>query len=198
LTGGIATGKSTATQFFAEAGARMIDADQLARRIVEPGRPALDEIRRSYGDEVIRPDGTLDRETLGAKIFRDPAARARLNAIVHPRVAEEAEREMERILGEDPDALVVYDVPLLFEVDMADQFDLVAVVYAPRSEQKRRLVERDGIDAAQAEARINSQMDIEEKARRADLVLDNRGTVDDLRGQIESAVRRIRRQNLKK
>ena len=176
----------------------MIDADQLARRVVEPGRPALDEIRRSYGDEVIRPDGTLDRETLGAKIFRDPAARARLNAIVHPRVAEEAEREMERILGEDPDALVVYDVPLLFEVDMADQFDLVAVVYAPRSEQKRRLVERDGIDAEQAEARINSQMDIEEKARRADLVLDNRGAVDDLRGQIESAVRRIRRQNLKK
>jgi dephospho-CoA kinase len=100
--------------------------------------------------------------------------------------------------GEDPDALVVYDVPLLFEVDMADQFDLVAVVYAPRSEQKRRLVERDGIDAEQAEARINSQMDIEEKARRADVVLDNRGTVDDLRGQIESVVRRIRRQNLKK
>jgi dephospho-CoA kinase len=198
LTGGIATGKSTATKCFIEAGARVIDADQLARRVVEPGLPALEEIRRSFGQGVIRADGTLDREALGAKIFGDSKARARLNEIVHPRVAEESRRQIDAVLREEPTALVVYDVPLLFEGELADQFDLVAVVYAPRSEQERRLAQRDGLSPEQVEARIRSQMDIEEKACRADVVLDNNGTIRDLKRQVEALVNRIRNGTLEK
>jgi dephospho-CoA kinase len=195
LTGGIATGKSTATRYFAAADVPVIDADFLARRVVEPGRPALQEIRQEYGEGVIRPDGSLDRDALAAQVFRDSRARARLNEIVHPRVEKEAQREIEKILDANPEALVVYDVPLLFEVGMAARFDLVALVYVPQPEQKRRLMLRDGLSCDQAQARIDSQMDIAEKARLADVVLDNQGSVETLRLQIESLTERIRARN---
>jgi dephospho-CoA kinase len=189
LTGGIATGKSTASRFFQEAGVPVVDADRLARQVVEPGRPAWEEIRREFGDAVFRADGTLDREALAEIVFRDPAARARLNGIVHPRVAEEAALEMHRLLDADPEGLVVYDVPLLFETGGEDRFELVAVVYAPRDEQIRRLRERDGLSREAAERRLDSQLDIEEKARRADVVLDNRGSREQLRAQVMELIR---------
>jgi dephospho-CoA kinase len=192
LTGGIATGKSTAARYFAEAGVPVIDADVLSRRVVEPGRPALRDIRQEYGEGVIRPDGSLDRDALAARVFRDAKQRARLNEIVHPRVEKEAQREIEKVLDANPEALVVYDVPLLFEVGMAARFDLVALVYVPKAEQKSRLMARDGLSCDEAEARIASQMDIAEKARLADVVLDNQGTVERLRLQIESLIERIR------
>jgi dephospho-CoA kinase len=192
LTGGIATGKSTAARFFEEAGVPVVDADQLARRVVEPGRPALEEIRRAFGDGVVGPDGRLDRAALGALVFRDRAARSRLEAIVHPRVAEEAEGEVQRLLAEAPEGVVVYDVPLLYETGAAGRFDLVAVVYVPRAEQLRRLRQRDGLSREDAERRLASQLDIEEKARRADAVLDNRGSREELRAQVRELVRRVR------
>jgi len=188
LTGGIATGKSTAARFFVEAGAYLIDADELSRRVVERGRPAIEEIRAVFGDWVVRCDGTLDP---------DSEARARLNSILHPKIADEAREEIQRILREDPRALVVYDVPLLFETGMEDRFDLVAVVYVPRREQERRLILRNGLMREQAAARIDSQMDIEEKARRAAVVIDNQGTVEDLRGQVVALVKTVREKNKK-
>jgi len=184
LTGGIATGKSTAARFFAEAGAVVIDADLLARRVVAPGSPCLEEIRREFGERVLRPDGSLDREGLGAIVFSDARRRARLNALVHPRVAAEAEREIQAAHARDPEALIVYDVPLLFEGGMEGRFDRVVVVYVPREEQLRRLRLRDGISEEEAEARLRSQLDIEEKARRADEVLDNTGSVESLGRQV--------------
>jgi dephospho-CoA kinase len=195
LTGGIATGKSTAARFFVDAGARLIDADDLSRRVVERGRPAIAEIRTAFGGGVIRSDGTLDRDALGGLIFADPEARARLNSILHPKIADEAREEIQRFLSEDPQALVVYDVPLLFETGMEDRFDLVAVIYLPRTEQEKRLIARNGLTREQAAARIASQMDIEEKVRRADVVIDNRGTVDELREQVIGLVETVRERN---
>lgn len=192
LTGGIATGKSTAARFFEEAGVPVVDADRLARRVVEPGRPALEDIRRAFGDAILGPDGRLDRAALGALVFRDPAARARLEAIVHPRVAAEAEREVRRLLAETPGGIVVYDVPLLYETGAEGRFDLVAVVYVPRAEQLRRLCRRDRLSPQAAGLRLASQLDIEEKARRADAVLDNQGSRDGLRAQVRQLIRRVR------
>ncbi len=195
LTGGIASGKSTAARVFEALGARVIDADRVARRVVEPGRPALAEIRQAFGPGVIRPDGSLDREALGRIVFSDGGARKRLNAIVHPRVAEEVERELAEALRADPRAVVVYDVPLLFEGRMEDRFDLVVVVHVHRELQERRLRARDGLGPEEALARIRSQMDIDEKARRAHVVLDNRGEPADLEEQVRRLMERIRRHN---
>jgi len=190
LTGGIATGKSTAARFFAEQGAVVIDADVLARRVVAPGSPCLAEIREAFGEGVLSPDGTLDREALGAIVFGDEGARARLNSIVHPRVGLEADREMRAARERDPEAVVIYDVPLLFESGMEDRFDRVVVVYIPRTEQLRRLRARDGLTVKEAEARLQSQWDIEDKARRADDILDNRGPLGTLRQQVVDLLER--------
>ncbi len=195
LTGGIGSGKSTAARFFREAGATVIDADILARRAVQPGQPALEEIRQSFGEAVIRDDGTLDREMLGRLAFSDVEVRARLNAIVHPRVQAMAEREIAEALAASPDGLVVYDVPLLFETGAEARVDLVAVVYAPAEVQERRLQRRDGMDAEAIRARLRSQDDIEEKARRADVVLDNGGTPEDLRRQVMELVEQLSARN---
>ncbi len=195
LTGGIGSGKSTAAGFFREAGATVIDADILARRAVQPGQPALEEIRQAFGEAVIRDDGTLDREVLGRMAFSDATVRTRLNTIVHPRVQAAAEREIAEALAASPDGLVVYDVPLLFETGTEARVDLVAVVYAPAEVQKRRLQRRDGMDAEAIRARLRSQDDIEEKARRADVVLDNGGTPEDLRRQVMDLVEQLSARN---
>jgi len=195
LTGGIATGKSTASRFFVEAGVAVVDADQLARRVVEPGLPAWEEIRREFGDAILQPDGTLSREALAAIVFRDPSAMARLNAIVHPRVAEAGAAEVARLLAADPGGLVVYDVPLLYETGGEGRFDQVAVVYVPRATQFARLRERDELSTEEAEARLASQLDIEEKARRANVVLDNRGSREALREQVFDLVRETKARN---
>jgi dephospho-CoA kinase len=195
LTGGIATGKSTAARFLAEAGLPVIDADVLARRVVEPGTSAFREIAAAFGEGVVLPDGHLDRAALGTRVFADREARDTLNAIVHPRVEKEARRELERIRAEDPDAIVVYDVPLLFEAGLTARFDAVIVVYASRDEQLRRLMARDRISEEEARSRIASQMDIEEKARRADFVLDNMGSVADLGSQVAELLERLRRRS---
>ncbi len=195
LTGGIGSGKSTAARFFREAGATVVDADILARRAVQPGQPALEEIRRAFGEAVTHADGTLDREALGRLVFSDAKARARLNDIVHPRVQAMAEREIAEALAASPDGLVVYDVPLLFETGADARVDLVAVVYAPAEVQERRLRRRDGIGSEAVRARLRSQDDIEEKARRADVLLDNRGTPEDLRRQVMDLVEQLSARN---
>lgn len=195
LTGGIGSGKSTAAGFFREAGATVIDADILARRAVQPGQPALEEIRRAFGEAVIRDDGTLDREALGRLAFSDAKVRTRLNAIVHPKVQAMAEREIAEALASSPDGLVVYDVPLLFETGAEARVDLVAVVYASAEVQERRVQRRDGMDAEAVRARLRSQEDIEEKARRADVVLDNGGTPEDLRRQVMDLVKQLSARN---
>lgn len=175
LTGGIASGKSTVSGFLCDAGARIIDADKIARAVVQQGTPAYDEIYSFFGRTILRPDGSIDRERLGEIIFSDPEKQLRLNAIVHPRVFEQSARMVEHIAAEAPDAVVIMDIPLLLEAGMEKDLAEVIVVYVPEPVQLKRLMKRDGIDEMAAMARIRAQMPIEEKRTRATIVIDNRG-----------------------
>ncbi|TAL17525.1 dephospho-CoA kinase [bacterium] len=195
LTGSIATGKSLAASFFEELGVTVIDADLLARKVVEPGTPALGEIVKRFGPKVLLKDGSLDRAALGKLIFPDEKARSDLNAIIHPRVAREAELEFSRAFAADPDSFVVYNVPLLYETGMEKGFDLVVVVVASPSTQLERLTTRDGFTLFEARERIASQMDIFKKAGLAGAVLENEGSVEELRLQVAALAAAIRGHN---
>jgi len=172
LTGGIASGKSTFAAALRGLGAPVIDADSLARAAVAKGTPGLADVVAAFGEGVLGPDGDLDRRRMAERIFSDPSARARLESIVHPRVRALFRRERERLTG-DGHAVAFYDVPLLYEVGLDREVDLVIVVWAPREAQVARLAARDGLSCAQAEARLAAQMPIDEKAARADVVVLN-------------------------
>jgi dephospho-CoA kinase len=185
LTGGIGTGKSTVARMLTARGATLIDADQLAREVVEPGTPALREIVEEFGESVIRADGSLDRPALGAIVFADEARRARLNAITHPRVgALMASRIAEALATGAP--LVVVDVPLLFEGARQDQFEGVLLVWAPPALQLQRLVERDGWVEEEARQRIAAQMPIDDKRALATWLIDNSGSLTDTERQVDA------------
>jgi dephospho-CoA kinase len=173
LTGGIAAGKTVVADRLAELGAVRIDADRLAREVVEPGTPALAEIAQRFGAGVIRDDGSLDRPALGAVVFQDPDARRDLEAITHPAVRALSARRMAEAGEADPDAIVVYDIPLLVESGRVDEFDRIIVVHAPREERIRRLVELRGMPRAEAERRIASQASDEDRLAVADDVVDS-------------------------
>ena len=174
LTGGIGTGKSTVASALRALGVPVIDADQLARAAVAKGTPGLSAVVAEFGKGVLAADGELDRKRMGALVFADPAARARLEAAVHPAVRALFRAELARLAAEGHD-LAVYDVPLLYEANAEGEVDLAAVVWAPRETQLARLAERDGLGRAEAEARLAAQLPIDEKAARADAVVLNDG-----------------------
>lgn len=196
LTGGIASGKSTVARRLVEHGAVHIDADELARRVVEPGKPALAQIVEEFGSGVLRNDGTLDRAKLGEIVFGDEAARAKLNAIVHPAVRALTGKLIERAVAEDPDAVIVYDVPLLVEASVPDdlRFDLIVVTSAPRRTQVERLVEERGLDPIQAEARVDAQVGNTERLAIADVVIDTDGSMAHTMSQTDALWQRIRQE----
>jgi dephospho-CoA kinase len=180
LTGGIGSGKSEVARRLAEHGAVLIDADVAARKVVEPGSPGLAQVAEAFGDEVLRPDGSLNRERLGEIVFGDPGLRAKLNAIVHPLVRawmQEAERAAVRANG---DAVVVHDVPLLAESRGTAGFDTVIVVDVPPDLQIERLVSQRGMPEEQARARMAAQAGREQRLAVADIVIGNSGSLDDL------------------
>lgn len=183
LTGGIGSGKSTVARLLAQRGAVVIDADHIAREIVEPGQPALAEIAERFGAEVISPDGSLDRGALAAIVFADSVALADLNAITHPRIAQ---RTAELIEAAPDDAVVVYDMPLLVENGLTEGWDHVIVVDADRDVRIQRLIER-GLDTADIEARMSRQATDEQRRAVADIVIDNSGDVDALETQVAAA-----------
>ncbi len=191
LTGGIATGKSTFAAALRALGVPVVDADDLARGAVARGSPALSAIERAFGSDVIGPDGELDRKRMAARVFADPAARSRLEAIVHPAVREAMSAEAARLAAAGND-LVFYDVPLLYEVGLERKVDCVVVVHAPSEVQKRRLAVRDGLSDAEAQARLAAQMPIDEKAERADVVVENDGDVESLRAKAGLLLRDLR------
>lgn len=191
LTGGIASGKSTVARRLVEHGAVHIDADELARRVVEPGKPAFNAIVEEFGHGVVRRDGGLDREKLGELVFNDHEARAKLNAIVHPAVRELSARLIERAEHDDADAVVVYDVPLLVEASVDHPFDLVVVTNAPRRTQVKRLVEERGFEPGQAEARVDAQADNAERLAIADVVIDTDGSIAHTMSQTDALWHRI-------
>ena len=180
LTGGIASGKSLVAAELAARGAIVIDADVLAREVVEPGTPALARIVERFGPQILR-DGQLDRSRLGEIVFADPAAREDLERIVHPAVRARA-AELER--AADPDAVVVHVIPLLVETGQQQDFDLVVTVDVDHETQIQRLISRNGYSHAAAESRTAAQVSREDRRTASDVVLDNTGNVAQLRGQI--------------
>ena len=188
LTGGIGSGKSMVAQMFAQLGAAVVDADQLARDVVEPGQPALQEIAATFGPEVLLPDGRLDRPRLAGIIFADPAERAKLDAITHPRIRARMDEEIEaRRSG--PGVLLV-DIPLLYENDRVNTVEKVIVVWVDPPTQLRRLRQRSGLSAEAARQRISAQMPLDAKRARADHVIDNSGELEETRRQVEAIYRR--------
>jgi len=180
LTGGIGSGKSTVAGLLAARGAVVVDADRIAREVVEPGTPGLAAVVEAFGVGVLAADGRLDRPALAAIVFTDPAARARLDAVVHPLVRE---RSVELIAAAPSDAVLVNDVPLLVETGQAGTYDLVLVVEADLATRLTRLVQR-GLTEEDARARIASQATDEQRRAVADVVLDNSGTREQLAEQV--------------
>lgn len=191
LTGGIASGKSTIAALLRDRGAIIVDADAIVRDVQSPGSPVLDAIVREFGSEVLTDDGALDRAALGSRVFGHPDRLAVLNSLVHPAVREESERRFHEARLADPDAVVVYDVPLLAEARGGDQWDLVVVAHAPSDVRARRLVENRGSSEEEARARIGSQASDEERLRLADVVIDTTGDMEDTRRQVDELWERI-------
>ncbi|KAJ1926174.1 Dephospho-CoA kinase [Tieghemiomyces parasiticus] len=190
LTGGIATGKSTVTATFREAGIPIVDADLIARQVVEPGQPAHRAIAQHFGPDVFLPNGTLDRPRLGQIIFADETQRRVLNGITHPAVRRRMLREVLcHYLHGSP--LVVLDVPLLFESQLDRFVSATVVVYCDEATQLARLMGRDGFDETTARQRMAAQMDMEAKCARADIVIDNTGDRAATRVQVLRLIKRL-------
>jgi len=182
LTGGVASGKSTVSAILAELGAVVIDADLIAREVVARGTPGLDAVVAEFGADVLTPEGDLDRPAMGRLVFGDADARKRLEAIIHPMVHARS-AELEAAAGDH--AVVVHDIPLLAEVGRAGGFDEVVVVDAPAELQLVRMVEERGWTREDAESRIAAQATREDRLAIATHVIDNTGTLDDLRARVE-------------
>ena len=191
LTGGIASGKSTVAQMLACLGAAIVDADALAREVVEPGRDAWREIVKSFGPEVLQADRTLDRQKLRATIFNDPAARKKLESIIHPRVRALAEERIAQHAAAGY-PVVVYEVPLLFEGNLHEWLRPVVLVACSVEVQKRRLEQRDGVSAEAAQKHIAAQMSLEEKRRLADYIIENDGDLTELERQVRAVLEKIK------
>ena len=191
LTGGIAAGKSVIGARLAELGAVHIDADELAREVVAPGEPALARIVEQFGPSVIGVDGALDRATLGAIIFSDPAQRALLNAITHPMVRARAKKLMAEAEAANPTAVVVYNVPLLVETGPVEGYDLVVVAMASEDVRLSRLTDVRGMSLDEAHGRIAAQATDEQRRAVADVVITTGGTMDETLAQIDELWARV-------
>lgn len=191
LTGGIASGKSTVAKILESLGAAIVNADTLSREVVEPGREAWQEIVAAFGAEVLQPDQGLDRQKLRTIIFNNPEARRKIESIIHPRVRALAEQRIHDHTAAGYD-VVVYEVPLLFEGNLHEWLRPVILVACDVDTQLQRLQQRDGLDRAQAQKHIDAQMSLTEKRRLADYVIENNGSVDDLKRQVEAVLEKIK------
>lgn len=183
ITGGIATGKSTVVKYFKEQGFPVVDGDQIARAIVEPGMPALKALAQAFGSEIIQ-SGKLDRKKLARIVFEDDQKRREMDQILDGYLRETITNQIKEATKVAP--LVIADIPLLYEADYGQYMDQVAVVYIPEELQQKRLMKRDNLTEAEARKRIDSQLSIEEKRRRADVVFDNQGSVSETWAQVQA------------
>ncbi len=191
LTGGIASGKSTVARMFAGLGADILDADSVARDAVKPNSPGCRALFELLGAEYFAPDGELDRHKLRELIIRDAGVRSRVNAALHPVIFACMDREWERIRAADPDAVVIFDIPLLFESGSAGFFDTIILVYVPAKVQVDRLMQRDGLTRPEAENTLTMQLPIESKKARAHFVIDNSADIESTRRQVLSLWKKI-------
>ncbi|MBW3630763.1 MAG: dephospho-CoA kinase [Gemmatimonadetes bacterium] len=186
LTGNIGSGKSTVARIWASLGAELVDADRLARLVVEPGTPSLRAVVERWGPGVLDAGGALDRSALREIVFADPAERAALEAILHPAIAELRDQEYRRLKRAGA-ATVIADIPLLFEAGLEDEFDVVVLVDAPEAVRRERIVRDRGLAPEQADRMITAQMPAAEKRQRADLVIENDGSKEDLESRARAA-----------
>jgi dephospho-CoA kinase len=191
LTGGIASGKSTVAKILESLGAAIVNADALSREVVEPGREAWQEIVVAFGAEVLQPDQGLDRQKLRTIIFNNPAARRKIESIIHPRVRALAEQRIREHTAAGY-GVIVYEVPLLFEGNLHEWLRPVILVACDVDTQLQRLQQRDGLDRAQAQKHIDAQMSLTEKRRLADYVIENNGSLDELKRQVEAVLEKIK------
>jgi len=200
LTGGIATGKTTVAAILRNLGCHMLDADKIAHHLIEPGAAAYEDVVREFGRGILTADGRVDRKKLGAIVFADPARLARLNAIVHPRVLETQDRELEALERGDSYAIAVVEAALLIEAGYAPKLDCLVVTWCTPEQQLERLTRQDtngvagrGLTLEQARQRIAAQMPIEEKRRMADEVIDCSGSLEHTREQVIALVDKLKR-----
>lgn len=189
ITGGIASGKSTVSALLRDRGFPVVDADRIARKVVEPGEPALDRIREVFGEDMIDGSGRLRRKVLGNLVFSDEEARRQLDEIMKPFIDEEIERQIRAIKG----SLVFLDAPLLFEWGMQSRVDITLLVAVEEETQIRRLMKRDGLDRQAALDRIRSQMSLDEKRQLADVIIENDGGLESLWTKITDFIEKLRK-----
>jgi dephospho-CoA kinase len=194
LTGGIATGKSTVAKLFAELGAYILDADLAAREVVKPGASCWQRLRDFLGPSYFEENGTLKRRQLREEIIRDDRCRATVNAILHPHIMAELDRQWQSLLGLQPEAIIIFDIPLLFEADMARHFQTIILAYTSREIQIQRLMVRDSLSREEALGTLSMQLPIEAKRSLSHLVIDNSFDLAHTRRQVKTVWEKLRNQ----
>ncbi len=193
LTGGVASGKSVVSRILKEEGAYLIDADQIARELVQPRTSAWEELVKVFGKEILQKDGSIHRKQLAAKVFSDPTQRDLLNRTLHPRIKEEMGRRLKAIGQKDPEAIVVIDAPLLVETGNHREMDKVIVVISTEAQQIARLREREGVDQEEARRIMASQMATKEKVKVADFVIRNEGSLEETERRAREVFQELKR-----
>lgn len=191
LTGGIATGKSYIDRCFVDLGAHLIDADLIAREVVEPDKPAWKKIVDHFGESILNPDRTLDRKKLGKRVFANREELKRLESFIHPEVFKREDELVREIRDKDPDAIIIVDAALMIESGSYKRFDKVILVVVDESIQLERLMNRDGISKEEALQKISSQMPQSEKRKFADFIIDSSGTRDESKSQVEELFQKL-------
>jgi dephospho-CoA kinase len=193
LTGGVASGKTAVSQILREEGAYLIDLDQIARELVQPFKPAWDELKRVFGKEILNEDGSIHRKRLATKVYSDPKERDRLNRILHPRIKAEMVQKVKEIGQKDPDAIVVIDAALIVETGDYQEMDQLIVVTSTEEQQIERLRDRNGTTPEEARRIISSQVDLERKLKLADFVIRNEGSFEETRRRVEEVFNELKR-----
>ncbi len=186
LTGGIATGKTTVANRLRELGAIILDADEYARRAAEPGTASYESLRELIGGRYFNPDGTLKRAELRRRIVREPALRAGVNAILHPYIATAMREEWKRLKGQSSGAVIVFDIPLLFEGGLEGRYDIIILAYCNREVQLERLMRRDGLSLSEAELTLSIQLPIDFKRDRSDYIIENSAELESTLDQVDA------------
>ncbi|MFZ3063739.1 MAG: dephospho-CoA kinase [Nitrospirota bacterium] len=197
LTGGIASGKSAASKIFKKLGAYIIDADVLAREVVEPLKPAWRDIVKNFGKEILNKDNSINRQKLAEIVFNNKKKRELLNSIVHPRVFKRAKKIEKEIAKKDPKAVIIFDAALLIESGYYKKMDKNIVVYADKDVQVKRLMKRDGLTKDEAKKRIKSQMPLREKVRFADYIIDGNKVLNIVKKQAKAVIGMMREKAIK-
>lgn len=190
LTGGIASGKSTVSNMIRKQGIRVIDADKIAREVVEIGKPAYEQIVKTFGQDILHEDKTINREKLGTLIFSEESKRQQLNQIVHPAVREEMLKQTEEEKAHQA-KIVVLDIPLLFESKLTYMVDKTIVVYVDEETQLKRLMKRNSYSEEEAKIRIGSQLPLKEKVMLADEIIHNQGSIEETRAQVHELINKL-------